>query len=76
MFKNISEKWFRKDNWSLSVAKIVAILWIPASFVGAYFAVKPHDPQTWIITMLLEMLFVFVGVILGFIILIANWKIH
>ena len=66
------EKWFRTDNWSLTVAKIVGILWIPASFAGACLIAKPHDQQTWISTAIWTAVFIFVGVAVAIVILWAN----
>ena len=69
-------KWFRTDNWSLTVAKIVGILWIPVSFAVASWIIKPHDLGAWVNTVLLTLGFVLFGGILGYITVLSNWQTH
>lgn len=76
MLKKLIAKYFRTDNWSLTAAKIVGILWIPASFVVASLIIKPHDLVTWVNTVLLMLGFVIFGGVLGYIAVINNWQTH
>lgn len=70
------KKWFRTDNWFLTVAKIVGILWIPLSFAVSWWILKPHDLGGWVNAVLLTLGFILSAGALVYITVIKNWQTH